>query len=247
MQRIGIWARARTTNTKTGDIPALYIGESIAQARASCRGCPLLPEKGSRSQPVKCYAWSGTVRLAIGAVFLKATRGRSHRGMTGSRTLRNGGEHTVDGALAGRVSTARHFRFGAIGDPARADRRALWTAVRKIRRAGLKILAYTHHWREYRNRGLKTVCLASCDSLPDADQAAKAGWIPATILPRDSKPTTTNVHRTPGGRRLLACPNQTQSQRGDSEPIQCDRCGLCNPEHPVWSKGTVQGIGFYDH
>jgi len=245
--RIGIWAKARTANKKTGDIPALYIGESIAQARASCRGCPLLPEKGSRSQPVKCYAWSGTVRLAIGAVFLKATRGRSHRGMAGSKTLRDSGEHTVEGALAGRASTARHFRFGAIGDPARAGRQDFWRAVRKIRRAGLKILAYTHHWRKYRNRGLKKVCLASCDSLLDADRALEAGWIPAAILPRGSEPTSRNVHETPDGNRLLACPNQTQSQRGDRKPIQCDRCGLCNPSHPVWRKGAVQGIGFYDH
>ncbi len=57
-----------TTNTKTGDIPTLWVGSTREESQASCKGCPLL-ENG-------CYAQGGTPSMAHSSMIRAAKKGK---------------------------------------------------------------------------------------------------------------------------------------------------------------------------
>jgi hypothetical protein len=63
---------------------------------------------------------------------------------------------------------------GVIGDPARADRRALLRAAQVVRAPGLAFLGYTHFWRETQNQSLRGHVMASCDELVRVDLPREA-------------------------------------------------------------------------
>ena len=178
---------ARSRNTKTGDIPAIYCGQSIEDMMRACVGCPLAPWVPNR--PVKCYAWGGSVKLGFGAMANGATRGRSKRSLKGTAAVKPGGCYSLEHALEHRSPKARAVRIGALADPANVRRSTYRAGVKAIRRAGLAILSYTHFWRSYRNRALKRSCMASCDNLAQADDAKRAHWVPAALVPGTDKAT----------------------------------------------------------
>ena len=99
MQGINIAVVARSANVKTGDIPTVWVGRSLAESRESCAGCPLLASGD-------CYAQYGSPSFAIASVRRAASRAKSWR------------RYTIHRAIANRAPSARFVRFSALGDVA---------------------------------------------------------------------------------------------------------------------------------
>lgn len=171
-----LW-NATTRNRKTGNVPTAWIGPTLAEARASCAGCPALD--------AGCYAHSGTPRIGLASIARTPGKDRSLRA-----------------ALRDRVASARMVRYTALGDGGRVPRAVADDIVATVRAAGLQLVGYTHHWREeqvadsWRGR-----LMASADTLAEADEAARDGWRVAVVLPKGSTGAT-----TPDGRKVVVCP-----------------------------------------
>ena len=211
---------ARTGNSKTGDIPTAYVGESIEECRASCEGCALL---GTR-----CYAWPGLIHAAF------------HRIL--ARKEIKPENYTIRSALERRSKNARVARVGAMGDPAKADPDEVMSAVRMIQNEGLDgVMAYTHFWREDWAQWLRDTALASCDNDEEAEEAISMGWTPALLLPWNAALNGDRIVVLGSGDKILICPAQTKDN------VTCNDCRMCWTAHPVWEGKKIQGIGFLDH
>jgi hypothetical protein len=148
--------------------------------------------------------------------------------------------YTIEGALSLRSRLAKAIRFGALGDPSAASLSTLRKASKLARNAGLAVLGYTHHWRVISKQTLRSMLMASCDDVSQADVAIAQGWKPATIVPQFS--ADPRGESTPNGSRLLRCPAQK------TKTVTCNDCRLCDPQNPYWEKqSTYQGIAFADH
>ncbi|MCI0560895.1 MAG: hypothetical protein MN733_20615 [Nitrososphaera sp.] len=210
-----LWV-SRPENRKTGCIPTAYIGDSYEAARASCKGCALLEKR--------CYAWNGAMMKGFSAVL--------------RTNARDPERYDYRNAIFSRNRKAKAIRFGAIGDPARADRVQLLKAVDLARSEGLSVIGYTHHWRNEPITGmLKRTLMASCNMLSETPEAIARGWKPAVVIPWDHKGNTFDM---PDGGKGLVCPAQTKH-------VTCNDCRMCDPNHPVWDAGKIQAIGFLDH
>jgi len=204
---------ARTSNVKTGDVPTAYVGKTRHQALRSCKGCKLLKNKD-------CYAWYGTPGWALNGII------KSYK--------RNPSRYSFLNAIANRAPTARMVRMSAIGDPARADRKALFNAWKLAKQLKLAFVGYTHFHQEQDNSKLKSVLMASCDTVADADVAVSQGWRATAIVPYDFKGKR---FITPAGNHAVICPAQSQ------ENITCNDCLLCDA-----SKNTrFSVVAFKDH
>lgn len=215
---------ATTPNRKTGCVPTAYIGTTLEEVRDSCRGCPLLEKQ--------CYAWAGWNRMAM------TRHERGHR--------QNPRRYQLDDVLKRVLKSARFARIGAMGDPAHADRRNLRADLRKLERAGLAVISYTHFWREPYAQDLQDVCMASCETVEDARAALGRGWRPAMVLPWDHYETSGQRFYL-GPQEGIVCPAQIPRDPASGRAVTCNTCQLCRPEHPVWSAGKIQAIGFLDH
>lgn len=167
-----------TRNTKTGDVPTLYIGRDREESKASCKGCPLL-ESGD------CYAQYGTPAQGHASMIKAAKRGKLY---------------TLKAALLKSKRSAKMARFGAIGDPAALGIDYIKKAVGVIRDFGMDAVGYTHHWE--RAPEFAGVLMASCDSIEQADTAIDMGYRAAVVLPWDHEGRFT----TPAGRKGIVCP-----------------------------------------
>ncbi len=236
---------ARPFNAKTGSIPTAYCGQSLRDMKATCEGCALLNRTrigndDDADEFAQCYSWNGTPTIGFMSMARAATADRSNHNMKRTAGVKAGGRYSLSNALAKRRSSARAARIGALGDPSGVERKSLWSAVRAVRKAGLSVLSYTHMWRAWRNRGLKTCCLASCESTSQADHAIAEGWIPAAIVPSSAWSGESTV-TTPGGASLVVCP----AQRRDA--TTCNDCRFCDPAAPIWRAGKVKGVAFVNH
>lgn len=209
-------------NTKTGAVPTAYVGTTRDEARASCQGCPMLTER-------TCYAWNGTPSPAF-SMMLKSRRADPSRYSLAAVMTR---------LARRRRGRARVIRLGALGDPARARRRDIREALSAARTHGMTVLGYTHAWRTEKARDMMQTLMASCDTPTQADEALRAGWRPAAIIPAAPDGP---IYQTPGGARLLVCPAQRRPDR-----MTCDRCAMCSPSAPVWAAGRIDGIAFIPH
>ncbi len=179
-------------NEKTGVIPTQYIGATRDETWDTCEGCSLRPDARGG-----CYAWTGKVSRGANSVRKAAARGK---------------DYSIEAALSRAPRSAMVCRFGAIGDPARVDRAGLLRDIDTIRAESLKIVGYTHHWQEEPVTGLlRSVFLASCETLAQASEAKARGWLVAVAGPES----------LPG---MVTCPNYKRPE------IQCNRCGLCSIE-----------------
>ena len=167
-----------TANTKTGDVPTLWIGQTRGESLASCKGCPLLESKD-------CYAQFGRPSMAHTSMRRAQTRGKDY-------SLRN--------ALQTAKRSAKMARFGAIGDPGALPMAYLSKAIKAVRSIGLDVVGYTHHWRVKPH--LAGVFMASCDDVSEVDGALAAGFRAAVVLPWDHKGKFT----TPNGATGIVCP-----------------------------------------
>ena len=196
-----------TGNIKTGAIPTQYVGTNRDETLRSCRGCPLGPEGDGG-----CYAWSGRVIRAANSVRKAYERGRPS---------------TLEDVLQRTPRSACAARFGAIGDPARVHRSTLLADLALARKEGLKVLGYTHHWRDEPLTGvLRSNFLASVETAEQIEHARSMGWLVALAGPKS----------WPG---LLTCPNYKRPE------IQCNRCRLCDV--PTLKRTRHAGIVFPAH
>ena len=212
---------SHSTNVKTGNIPHAVVGATLEQTRRSCKGCSLLDGQ--------CYAWapgSSIVNFAL----RKLRIGLVHE--------KRGPEYyTAKAALKRRHHTARYVRLTTIGDPARVHFGSLCADIRKAWNAGLRILGYTHFWREHPR--MADSFMASCGSPEEVDEALAAGFRATTVMPWDHHEKSGRFFLTPGGERGVICPAQWK------DSITCNSCGLCSNEHPAADK--IRVIGFLDH
>ena len=116
-----LWT-ATSKNTKTGNIPQGYVGESKEDTLKSCEGCPIIK---------KCYHHNGTPRMA------QASMQRSYKNKPRRYALSN--------ALANSVRTARYVRGAVGGDPSPFPRDVVQGWRDEIKGAGMEgLLLYTH-------------------------------------------------------------------------------------------------------
>ena len=174
-----------TTNTKTGDIPTLWVGSTRDESKASCKGCPML-DNG-------CYAQSGTPAMGHSSMIRAAARGK---------------KYTLRAALGTAKRSAKMARFGAIGDPGALPKSYLDKAINAVRSIGLDVIGYTHHWQTKAH--LAGVFMASCDTLAQADEALTKGWRVAVVLPWDH----TGRFETPNGAKGIVCPAMAAEEKG---------------------------------
>lgn len=235
----GLW-RPTTSNTKTDNMPTVYVGETKEAALASCLGCSLLETK-------LCYAWGGSPNVA--AFSLR------------KRAARLPGEYTIEHALENRSVVARYVRDAALGDSGRRDPEAVACEDRTVRALGLGRIAFTHHWREI-VEWATDLFVASCPAdgdehartgryyeiaLEQADEALSLGYRrAAVVLSFDVYATGSPAFRTPNGEAGVVCPAQWTAFTGKlsstGKGVTCNDCGLCDPQH----KGK-KVVGFADH
>lgn len=206
---------ARTNNAKTGDTPTAFIGKTRKETLQSCKGCEQLTNKN-------CYAWFGTVGIWSLTHIHRAIKKDSQK-------------YSLSNALAHRHPDARMVRVSAIGDPARANPRELFSAKELAKQLGLAFVGYTHFHKEKGAHRLKKLLMASCDTLEDADAAVKRGWRATAIVPYDFQGKR---FITPAGHTAVICP--AQSKPGE---ITCNDCLLCDASR----RTTFQVIAFRDH
>ncbi|MGE3483481.1 MAG: hypothetical protein AB7L09_01995 [Nitrospira sp.] len=194
-------------NEKTGVIPTQYVGLTRDETWDSCQGCNLRPDAGGG-----CYAWNGN----------------SSRGANSVRkAVANGRAADLRSAIERAPRSAKAVRFGAIGDPSRVDRAALYADIEHARAAGFKVLAYTHMWRrEPHNGRLKREMLASCETMAQAEEALSKGWL-VTVAGPD---------KVEG---MVTCPHYARPE------IQCNRCTLCDV--PTLRRTGFRGVVFPAH
>jgi len=126
----------------------------------------------------------------------------------GGRVLANGALAASADALAA-LGAGRMVRLGAYGDPA-AVLPLVW---RDLVRRSNGWTGYTHQWRTSVAAGLRTLCMASCDSEADRTLAVAMGWRTFRVRARDAA-------LMPGE---VACPASKEA----GEKVQCAACKAC--------------------
>jgi len=195
-----------STNRKTGNMVQTYIirtdmhpmGAVLSGADASiCGGCPhryRVHPDGKRRRT--CYV---NIGKGVAAVYGCLTRGGylqpDARGM---------------GYLAKAVG--RPLRMGSYGDPA-AVPLPVWQSLIAFLRPQVRT-GYTHQWRDPRFAGFRSLCMASCDSAADVQEAEAAWWRAFHVLPVDAPSPARQVH----------CP----SDPSGTVHVSCDSCGQCS-------------------
>ncbi len=122
-----------------------------------------------------------------------------------------------DNAVA-LLGKGRAVRLGTYGDPA-AVPALVWEALTAEcdKRTG-----YTHQWRTEAARDLRALCMASCDTPEEREEARAAGWRTFRVMLPDELV----------GEGEFACPaSEEQGKR-----TTCAKCGACNGA----TRGTAQ-------
>ena len=182
-------------NPKTGPCICQYIGETREESKKTCKGCTLLNSEPGKP---KCYA--------------------QFKGMAWSHInmiKTNNYDYTLDGATTrDNKNKSRFIRMGGIGDPSATPAKEL----KAIKNHPLPVIGYTHFWRT-RGKHLKDICVASGDTIHQADQAVALGWKASIVMP---KGYANKVAYTPNGNKIILCPNQ------QNKKITCGTCMICS-------------------
>ena len=226
--------RKKIGNRRTISPPAGYVGKSLTELRTSCGDCPLAAE---------CYG-NGSPKLGYGMMCLAATNKQSARDFgENNRELKPGGRYSIKNSLDKLQPGVKITRFAIWGESAAIPRKQYHAAVKAFRARGISILNYTHQWRKWANRAMKTSAMASCESPKQADDAVAVGWVPAMICDHDAaeKGNLPLYVKTAAGRKLIVCPGQRAE-------ISCNDCKLCDPSNKFWARQTVYvGIALARH
>jgi len=122
-----------------------------------------------------------------------------------AKLTRSGYPNIANGELR-RVLHGRKLRIGTYGDPA-AVPTSIW---RRCVRYSAGHTGYTHAWRQYRHRGLRNICMASCETRADAALAQSRGWRTFRTTASDAADVQPDE---------VYCP---------SAKISCADCGFCD-------------------
>ena len=113
-------------------------------------------------------------------------------------------------AAAADMVAGRMVRMGAYGDPAAIPAR-IWRAL--LRRTAGRT-GYTHQWRRAYAQGLRSMAMASVDTVPERDVARALGWRTFRVRTADQAL----------GPREIVCP---ASDEGGNRR-QCISCRACD-------------------
>ena len=240
----GYFMTAKSMNTKTGNVPTLWIGQTTEKVACSCKesGCPLLPtHKGGEFDDTDhenaCYAWNGRVQIAYKAI-LKGVQ-------------KNPDKYSVYGSLELSDFSSKYIRMTGLGDPIVLTDEQWDHILSEIDRHNidyrspsrfLKPLGYTHGWDQDRGQKFKSHLMASCHSLEDADKAFDMGWRPAVTLNSEGQDFGRAI-KTSKGRILLVCPHLIKDE-SKKKVAPCNDCGWCSV---LESKFQQFGIVFPSH
>jgi hypothetical protein len=200
-----------SNNEKTGNCLTGWVGSTVEETELSCKGCPQL---GGDNKKTTCYAHGSMVKAGLINI---------------QKTFKTDpSRYTIDNALKKRSRDTKAARFSSIGDPGRLGLKILRPLINKLRKAGLAILNYTHHWRELNPNKYKGIFLASCDSIEEADKAVSLGWRATAIVPYD---WADKYCLTPSGSRAIVCPAIWGKRIGlpANKLTTCNECRLCDP------------------
>ena len=196
-------------NSKTGDMVQTFILradqsplDALANGadRSICGDCvhrpraPAGARNGRKGKPKKertCYVNVGQSVMAIWKAYKR-------------------GRYPADAAAAARACAGRMVRLGAYGDPAAIPVR-IWHALLK-RAAGHT--GYTHAWHVRSGRALRSLAMASADSVQELERARAAGWRTFRV----------RAAAEPLQARELVCPASAENDTGRT----CSTCGACN-------------------
>lgn len=204
---IGI-AVLESSNVKTGNMVQTYILRAdMAPLAAIASGddasiCGDCAHRGDKATARKrtCYV---DVAKSVHSVFSAWIRG-AYPSVAPS-----------DGA---RIVAGRVVRIGSYGDPAAIPARH-WKSL--IRRAAGHT-GYTHQWRQWFARGLRSIVMASADSASDRDTARAMGWRTFRVRTADE----------PLAAREIMCPASDEA----GFKRQCITCKACDGA----ARGSVQ-------
>ena len=121
-------------------------------------------------------------------------------------------------AVAADMVAGRVVRMGAYGDPAAIPAR-IWRAL--LRRAAGRT-GYTHQWRRAYAQGLRSMAMASVDTVPERDVARALGWRTFRVRTADQAL----------GAREIVCPASDEG----GKRRQCISCRACDGAE----RGSVQ-------
>lgn len=210
MVKVSVLITPRSFNTKTGDIPQVWIGSTHDEARASCdkAKCPMRP--WAKEGAMSCYAWTGTSRMA----FYSASK-------------HNVADPDFDEVLRKSSRQAQAIRVGALGDPC-AMPLTWWNKLKAAAgRFNMTILSYTHGWRDHPKLAGRT--MASCDSVEQVLEAKamgfQAAWATRDVGDLDKFVTL------PDGSRATVCPAIYAKAAGKA-PVTCNQCRKCDGTNP---------------
>ena len=182
----------KTSNTKTGQMPQLWIlnadlkptdASKSKQDESVCGGCKLRQSLGGA-----CYVNLGQAPNAI------------------YKSYKNGGYEFLD-FKDYNIFSGKSIRFGAYGDPY-AIPSAILTKLKSVAKNNT---AYTHQWKNENSEVLKSLSMASVDSIEEQKEAVKMGWRTFRVATEDTIIQDNEI----------ICPNTTKG-------ISCLDCGLCN-------------------
>ena len=129
-----------------------------------------------------------------------------------------GSYHLLAPAAAADMVAGRMVRMGAYGDPA-AIPASIWK--RLLRRAAGRT-GYTHQWRRAYAQGLRSMAMASVDTVPERDVARALGWRTFRVRTADQAL----------GAREIVCPASDEG----GKRRQCITCRACDGAE----RGSVQ-------
>ena len=243
----------QSANTKTGNVPQAYIGNSLQGCKSSCEnsGCPLFTKENEHKY--NCYAWQGSVKLSYYTMLktkkrlkeiLAITLEKQNQGQKLTRKEKNKlkeakERYSLDFALENRHVRAKAVRLSALGDPGSVSYQEASELKSKTKKENLGILGYTHSWRQGHSQKIwKGYLLASCDNMEEADEALDMGWRVSVVLPHGfvGEGKKQNTFTTPKGRKGIVCPAMVSNGL-----VDCNTCLLCVGQ----KSGPV--IGFPNH
>jgi hypothetical protein len=184
-------------NTKTGDVPTLWIGRTRSESLKSCKGCPML-------EAHDCYAQHSRVAISHGEMV---------------KALDHGKDYSLKTALGKSRKTAKIARFGAIGDPGALPRKYLIKAIAAVKKFDLRVVGYSRLWLFESHQYLRSWFMASCYSLEEVDKAISKGFRATVVLPYNYEK---NAFRTPDGHKGIVCPAIARENITCNDCALCD-------------------------
>ena len=220
---MSVIAVEKTDNRKTGPVSVTMVSQE------SCPGsCPLKDNC--------CYAEHGPLGVT--------TRRLNHSEDKRADTIARKEAAAIDGLsgerplrphIVGDCRTRNAARIVSAACERYMDRYYQWNQTDKN-----TVWTYTHAWDDpekvERSDWGRVSCVASCESVSQAEAATAKGWAVALIV---GEFVSEKVYPLEGtSLRVIPCPYQTRG-------ITCDKCRLCWDDRRLFEAGLV--IGFLAH